>query len=230
MSHHTYLTNRQACLIDGDNLARGGQVAVNAVGHVLDRIALFTEGLPVTFAMQSRLAKSYMPAYAGHGWGLRFASMAPDAADQELLEAAAGYIASDVGTLVVVSGDHAFAELAMEKGGGKLPALEALKKSNEDDFKAKTHTIRSDGAWVDLSSGQYFSALSPDKYKYTDSWLPNTYAASVKPGDQIWLNYVNTVIHEALIGIDFPVYQVFFKTHFNVELPSPVAGFPSEYN
>ena len=126
MSHHTYLTNRQACLIDGDNLARGGQVAVNAVGHVLDRIALFTEGLPVTFAMQSRLAKSYMPAYAGHGWGLRFASMAPDAADQELLEAAAGYIASDVGTLVVVSGDHAFAELAKRHPKAPAPILQAM--------------------------------------------------------------------------------------------------------
>ena len=43
----------------------------------------------------------------------------------------------------------AFVELAMEKGAAKLPALEALKKSNEDDFKAKAHTIRSDGAWVD---------------------------------------------------------------------------------
>ena len=43
----------------------------------------------------------------------------------------------------------AFSELAMEAGGGKVPALAALKKSNEDDFKAKTHKIRSDGAWVD---------------------------------------------------------------------------------
>jgi phosphate transport system substrate-binding protein len=43
----------------------------------------------------------------------------------------------------------AFVELAMEKGGEKIPALAALKKSNEDDFKAKTHKIRSDGAWVD---------------------------------------------------------------------------------
>ncbi len=37
----------------------------------------------------------------------------------------------------------------MEAGGGKIPALAALKKSNEDDFKDKTHKIRSDGAWVD---------------------------------------------------------------------------------
>jgi polar amino acid transport system substrate-binding protein len=112
----------------------------------------------------------------------------------------------------------------------KIPDATVIQVPSIAEAIATLDAGRSDGAWVDLSSGQYFSALSPDKYKYTDSWLPNTYAASVKPGDQIWLNYVNTVIHEALIGIDFPVYQVFFKTHFNVELPSPVAGFPSEYN
>jgi phosphate transport system substrate-binding protein len=43
----------------------------------------------------------------------------------------------------------AFNELAMEKGAGKIPALEALKKSDEEAFKAKAHTIRGDGAWVD---------------------------------------------------------------------------------
>lgn len=43
----------------------------------------------------------------------------------------------------------AFAELALEKGAEKLPAMAALKKSNEDEFKAKSHTVRKDGAWVD---------------------------------------------------------------------------------
>jgi phosphate transport system substrate-binding protein len=43
----------------------------------------------------------------------------------------------------------AFAELAMEKGAEKTPALAALKKSDEDGFKAKSHTLRSDGVWID---------------------------------------------------------------------------------
>lgn len=43
----------------------------------------------------------------------------------------------------------AFVELAMEKGAEKVPALAALKKSNEDQFKEKAHTLRRDGAWVD---------------------------------------------------------------------------------
>jgi phosphate transport system substrate-binding protein len=43
----------------------------------------------------------------------------------------------------------AFVELAMEKGAAKLPAMAALKASDEEEFKAKSHTLRSDGAWVD---------------------------------------------------------------------------------
>ena len=37
----------------------------------------------------------------------------------------------------------------MEKGAEKLPALAALKKSDEDAFKERAHTLRSDGAWID---------------------------------------------------------------------------------
>ncbi|MET0273823.1 MAG: substrate-binding domain-containing protein, partial [Phenylobacterium sp.] len=43
----------------------------------------------------------------------------------------------------------AFVELAMEKGAEKVPAMAALKKSDEDGFKEKAHTLRKDGAWVD---------------------------------------------------------------------------------
>jgi polar amino acid transport system substrate-binding protein len=98
------------------------------------------------------------------------------------------------------------------------------------DIIAGIDSGRVDAGAVDLSTGQWYSAQSPDKYKYTpESWWPQTYSASVKPGDQIWLNYVNSVIHEAMTGVDFTVYQVNFKKYFNVDLPSPVAGYPAEY-
>ncbi|HEY8616308.1 substrate-binding domain-containing protein [Phenylobacterium sp.] len=51
----------------------------------------------------------------------------------------------------------AFVELAMEKGAEKVEAMAALKKSNEDEFKAKAHTLRRDGAWVD--SGENDNAI-----------------------------------------------------------------------
>ena len=43
----------------------------------------------------------------------------------------------------------AFSELAMEKGARKIPTLDTLHGADEEAFKAKAHTIRSDGAWVD---------------------------------------------------------------------------------
>ena len=61
----------------------------------------------------------------------------------------------------------AFAELAMEKGGEKIASLAALKASREDDFKSKTHKIRSDGAWID--SGENDNAIVQTLEKTPDA-------------------------------------------------------------
>jgi hypothetical protein len=105
-------TRRFACIVDGDNVTRGGRLGLADVSHVMAHVAHLTERWQVTCALQSRVAVDYMSAYAGLGWGIRFASMGPDAADLALLEVAGDYLAHDVTDLIVVSGDHAFAELA----------------------------------------------------------------------------------------------------------------------
>ena len=89
---------------------------------------------------------------------------------------------------------------------------------------------RVDATAIDLSSGRWFTAKEPNKYTTTsDAWDAQTYAASVAPGDQIWLNFVNTAMHEAMVGLDFPSYQAAFKTYFGIDLPTPPTGFPVEY-
>lgn len=89
---------------------------------------------------------------------------------------------------------------------------------------------RADATAIDLSSGQWFTVREPDAYKITpEAWDQQSYAASVKPGDQIWLNFVNTVLHEAMAGLDFPMYKTAFKTYFNVDLTTPPLGFPVEF-
>ena len=61
---------------------------------------------------------------------------------------------------------------------------------------------RVDATAIDLSTAQYLTTQSPDKYKIgIDSWQPQTYAFAVKPGDQRWLNWVNTALHEYLAGL-----------------------------
>jgi polar amino acid transport system substrate-binding protein len=89
---------------------------------------------------------------------------------------------------------------------------------------------RVDATAIDLSTAQYLTTQSPDTYKIgIDSWQPQTYAFAVKPGDQRWLNWVNTALHEYLAGLDFSYYQTAFAEHFGVELEPPPAGFPIEY-
>jgi hypothetical protein len=104
--------HRVAAVIDGDNLTGGGQLELPEVCQVFSRIAEAVSDYQVTFAMQSRLAIRYMTAYSNLGWGIRFASMEPDAADVLLYEAAEDYAAHQVTDLVVASGDHAFCNLA----------------------------------------------------------------------------------------------------------------------
>ncbi len=112
MSTKHCTNNRVAAIVDGDNMTRGGQICVPQVGRVLGRIAMVSHGAPVTFAMQRRQAITYMTAYTGFGWGIHVASMAPDAADADLMDAAADHIAHGASDLIVASGDHAFTELA----------------------------------------------------------------------------------------------------------------------
>lgn len=76
----------------------------------------------------------------------------------------------------------------------------------------------------------YFNAQSPSKYKIGNvGWVPQTYAAAVRPGDARWLNWINTALHEAMTGVDFSAYQTAFKKYFGVELADPPYGFPIEF-
>lgn len=111
-----------------------------------------------------------------------------------------------------------------------VPDAEVVQVPSVADSVAALDAGRVDGTAIDLSSGQWFSAQNPDKYKYVpESWSPQTYAAAVKPGDQIWLNFLNAAIHELLVGVDFSLYQASFKQWFGAELAPPAAGFPVEF-
>ena len=89
---------------------------------------------------------------------------------------------------------------------------------------------RVDATAIDLSTAQFKAAQAPDQYKVgIDSWQPQTYAFAVKPGDQRWLNWVNTTLQQYLAGLDFAYYQAAFEEHFGVALEPPPAGFPVEY-
>ena len=89
---------------------------------------------------------------------------------------------------------------------------------------------RADAAATDQSSLAWFMTQSPGRYKDAGyGWNPQSYSCAVKPGEQRWLNFVNSVFHEAMTGVEFNTYAASFKQWFGVDLDPPQIGFPIEY-
>lgn len=89
---------------------------------------------------------------------------------------------------------------------------------------------RADAAATDQSSLAWYMTQNPGRYKDAGyGWNPQTYACAVKRGDQDWLNFVNTALHEAMTGVEFDFYAKSFKTWFGKDLTPPQIGFPVEF-
>ncbi|MFN3607937.1 MAG: substrate-binding domain-containing protein [Hyphomonas sp.] len=61
----------------------------------------------------------------------------------------------------------AFNELGMEKGALEIPQLVELKATDSDAFKIRSHTIRTDGRWIDF--GEHDSAIVQSLMKSPDA-------------------------------------------------------------
>jgi len=108
-----------------------------------------------------------------------------------------------------------------------LPKAKVLQYAETALIYTAVDAGRADAAAADQSAIAWLVANNPTKY--VDSgygWLPQTYSCAVKQGDQVWLNFVNQVLNEAMSGVDFEAYAASFKKWFGVTLPPPKIGFP----
>lgn len=112
----------------------------------------------------------------------------------------------------------------------------ALPEANVDQYDSvdmiyqALESGRSDAVATDQSSLAWYMTQNPDRYKDAGyGWNPQTYACGVKRGDQDWLNFVNTALHEAMTGVEFDFYSTSYQTWFGKELAPPQIGFPVEY-
>ncbi|WP_350616810.1 transporter substrate-binding domain-containing protein [Pseudomonas sp. HY7a-MNA-CIBAN-0227] len=113
---------------------------------------------------------------------------------------------------------------------------QALPKAKVDQYDSvdlmyqAVNSGRADAAATDQSSVKYLMVQNPGRYRSPAyAWSPQTYGCAVKRGDQDWLNFVNTALHEAMTGVEFPMYAASFKQWFGVDLPTPAIGFPVEF-
>ena len=111
-----------------------------------------------------------------------------------------------------------------------LPDAKVDQYDSQDLIYQALNSGRADAVATDQSSIAWFMTQNAGHYKDAGyGWNPQTYACAVRRGDQDWLNFVNTALHEAMTGVEFDFYAKSFKTWFGKDLPPPQIGFPVEY-
>ena len=111
-----------------------------------------------------------------------------------------------------------------------LPEAKVDQYESVDLIYEAVNSGRADAAATDQSSAKWLIVTTPGKYLDAGyGWNPQSYSCAVKRGDQDWLNFVNTALHEAMTGVEFGTYSTSFKKWFGVDLPQPAIGFPVEY-
>lgn len=101
-------------LIDPENatIFRGRRLPLPAAAAVLDEVEYYVTAMPTCAALTRPMLAPYVPILASRGWALQLVATGPDAADLALMERARFAIDHGYDDLVIVSGDHIFAELA----------------------------------------------------------------------------------------------------------------------
>ncbi len=110
-----------------------------------------------------------------------------------------------------------------------LPQAAVDQYESTDLIYEALNSGRADAVATDASSLRWFMKQNPDRYLDAGyGWSPQTYACAVKKGDQDWLNFVNTALHEAMTGVEFDTYAASFEQWFGQRPPAPAIGFPME--
>ena len=111
-----------------------------------------------------------------------------------------------------------------------MPEAQVLQLDSQANVIQALDSGRVDAAAIDESTVRWLVAQNPETYKAGNyGWSPQSYSAAVRPGDAIWLNFINTTLHEAMTGVEFATYSAAFKTFFGVDLAPPPVGFPVEF-
>jgi polar amino acid transport system substrate-binding protein len=206
---------------------------------------LFDDPAKVQFVRQASDAR--VPNLQTGQVDVVFQFMTVTAQRAQLVAFSIPYYREGVGTLLRKDSPHAGA-LDLAKAGKKVKVSilqnvyaetlvrAAIPNADVMQFDSVANAVlaldagRVDAAAIDDSTVRWLARQSPDKYKSGNyGWSPQTYAAAVRQGDPVWLNFVNTVLHEAMTGVEFDAYAGGFEKFFGVKLAPPPVGFPVEF-
>lgn len=160
------------------------------------------------------------------------------------------YYTEGIGLILKTGGKYStYDELVQAVADGKTVTIAILQNadaavnvqrmvagSKDDQYESQglvyqaVDSGRADAGAVDLSSIKWLASQQPEKY--TDSGFafnPQNYGAAMNPNDQVWINYVNQVLLDAMTGTTFPLYAEAFEKWFGETPDAPSIGMPSMY-
>jgi polar amino acid transport system substrate-binding protein len=184
---------------------------------VTDKVDITCQFMTVTAARAQQIAVTIPYYREGVGLMLQAGS---SYADYEALKAAGSAV-----TVAVLQ--NVYAEELVHQA---LPEAKVDQYDAQDLIYQALDAGRADAVATDQSSIAWLLVQQPGKYKDGGyGWSPQTYSCAVKRGDQEWLNFVNTALHEAMTGVEFTTFAASYKKWFGVDLPPPKIGFPVEF-
>jgi len=234
-------TNPPWHFMDDNNTLSGFDVDM---GRLVAK-ALFGDPDKIEFVQQSGDAR--IPNLATGKVDLTCQFMTVTAERAQQVEFTIPYYREGVGLLLMADGDYAdYAALKAAGSEVTVAVLQnvyaedmvhaALPEATVDQYDSvdlmyqALNSGRAEAAATDQSALRWFMVQNPDRYVDAGyGWNPQTYSCAVQPGDQRWLNFVNTVLHEGMTGVEFPFYSESFEKWFGTQLESPQIGFPVEY-
>jgi polar amino acid transport system substrate-binding protein len=111
-----------------------------------------------------------------------------------------------------------------------LPDAQVLALDSQANVIQAISAGQADAAAVDQSTVRWLNVQQSGAYLDSGfGFQPQTYSAAVKPGDEVWIRFLDQALHEAMTGVTFGSYAASFKKWFGIDLPSPTIGFPIEY-
>lgn len=227
-----------------DGELQGGDIAM---GHILAE-SLFGDPDAVEFVQQS--ADSRVPNLLTNKVDIAFQFMTITPARAQQVAFTIPYYTEGVGLILPADGAYAdVTELEEEIENGNtirvavlenvdaedtaqsvLPGAEVLMFDSQANVYQAVESDRAEAGVVDSSSIQWLANREPDRW--VDAGVtahPQNYGGAVAPGDPIWLNYVNTVIEDAMTGATWESYAAMLDEYFGIQMDPPQVGIPQTY-
>lgn len=222
----------------------------NLIGFDIEMGKLLAKGLfddPTKVEFVRQASDARIPNLQTNQIDVVFQFMTVNAQRAQLVEFSIPYYREGVGTLLLADSPYNGALDLAAKGSevnvsilqnvyaedyvhAAMPEATVLQLDSQANAIQALDSGRVDAAAIDESTIRWLVKQSPDKYKAGNyGWLPQTYSAAVRPGDPVWLNFLNTVLHEGMAGVEFDFYAAAFEQFFGVKLSPPPIGFPVEF-